>query len=150
MATDVNLTFDNAMMYNAKGTDVHALAKELKKFFNDKVKKAIKEDDEFLSAQRLKYDNCFFCGLSMDDKIVKLQCIYYCSGFKCGGARIQKNPYYEYKSSKSKMMQYFWLVVVTLCIYYVSFYVTLCQYMYLLCIICLYICYTGVSSVTTH
>ena len=41
--SDVRLTFENAMMYNKEGTFVHEMAKELKRKFEDDLKKSTKQ-----------------------------------------------------------------------------------------------------------
>ena len=59
---DVNLTFDNAMTYNEKGTVVYDMAKELKTKFEGDHKKLLAQLDEEDRERRQNERACVLCG----------------------------------------------------------------------------------------
>lgn len=83
---DVHLTFDNAMLYNPKNSDVYALAKNLKKEFDSKIKSKISEFERGIEERRKFPDYCGICGeMSLQYEPPN----YYCNG-TCG-QRIRRN-----------------------------------------------------------
>jgi E1A/CREB-binding protein len=87
---DVNLTFDNAMLYNPAGTVVHNMAVELKQKFSKEYEKLIalmKAEDE----RRKNSDACALCGC---EKLLFEPPVFYCNGLNCPSKRIRRNSYY--------------------------------------------------------
>jgi hypothetical protein len=88
---DVNLTFENAMLYNPEGSVVYNMAKEMKdKFAGDYttlIAKLKAEEDE----KRQKGDACALCGR---EKLLFEPPVFYCNGPKCSSQRIRRNSYY--------------------------------------------------------
>ena len=88
---DVNLTFENAMLYNPEGSVVYNMAKEMKdKFALDYtalITKLKAEEDE----KRKKGDACALCGM---EKLLFEPPVFYCNGLKCSSQRIRRNSYY--------------------------------------------------------
>lgn len=88
--SDVYLTFDNAMLYNAKGTFVHDFAKNLKKIFDTRYKASLVAYERKQIEARSNPQACLFCG----EVLLKFEPpVYYCNG-KCGGQRIRRNAFY--------------------------------------------------------
>lgn len=83
---DVHLTFSNAMTYNPKGSEVFALAKELKKTFDQRHKTVMNEIERSIQLSREHSDACLICG---EVKLLYEPPVYYCNG-KCGGQRIRR------------------------------------------------------------
>lgn len=87
---DVYLVFDNAMLYNPKGTPVNDLAKQLKKLFDQRFKASQLRYEHKLHEARQQHDACLFCG----ESLLKFEPpVYYCNG-KCGGQRIRRNAFF--------------------------------------------------------
>lgn len=88
---DVNLTFENAMVYNPEGSVVYNMAKEMKDTFlvdyNSLITKLKAEEDE----KRKKGDACALCG---SEKLLFEPPVFYCNGLKCSSQRIRRNSYY--------------------------------------------------------
>ena len=88
---DVNLTFENAMLYNPESSVVYNMAKEMKdKFALDYtalITKLKAEEDE----KRKKGDACALCGM---EKLLFEPPVFYCNGLKCSSQRIRRNSYY--------------------------------------------------------
>ncbi len=88
---DVNLTFENAMLYNPEGSVVYNMAKEMKdKFavdYENLILKLKAEEDE----KRTKGDACALCG---SEKLLFEPPVFYCNGLKCSSQRIRRNSYY--------------------------------------------------------
>jgi E1A/CREB-binding protein len=82
---DMNLVFDNAILYNPKGSDVHELAKSLKKIFESRMKSAITQFDRKLALSRNSKDICHVCCEALLNYEPP---VYYCNG-RCGGQRIR-------------------------------------------------------------
>eukprot|EP01038_Epipyxis_sp_PR26KG_P004228 gene4228-6004_t len=94
---DVHLTFDNAMTYNPKNSDVHMLAKQLKKDFEQKYRVAIHDFESKINLNRKNADTCLICGESQ----LKFEPpVYYCNG-RCGGSRIRRNAVYYSSNNNS-------------------------------------------------
>ena len=87
---DVHLCFDNAMLYNPRNSDVHTLAKNLKRDFDNQYKLAITHSEKAIELNRLNENACLVCGeigLKFEPPV------YYCNG-RCGGQRIRRNAFY--------------------------------------------------------
>ena len=87
---DVHLCFDNAMLYNPRNSDVHTLAKNLKRDFDNQYKLAITHSEKTIELNRLNENACLVCGeigLKFEPPV------YYCNG-RCGGQRIRRNAFY--------------------------------------------------------
>lgn len=99
---DINLTFDNAMLYNPKGSDIYNLAQQTKKQMEQKIKEIDHKTGAFLEKARRSEDHCIVCGTNgkkATDKIPSQDLkfeppVYYCNGNKCQGQRIKRNQYY--------------------------------------------------------
>jgi E1A/CREB-binding protein len=90
VAGDVQLVFDNAILYNPKENDYHKVAQQLKKSADNQFKQAIALHEKKIEEMRKHPDACNLCGESN----VKFEPpVYYCQG-KCGGQRIRRNAYY--------------------------------------------------------
>jgi E1A/CREB-binding protein len=87
---DVHLTFDNAMLYNPKSSQIHQLAKSFKKDFDNKYKNATAKYESTLEANRLDENACVICG---ETKLNFEPPVYYCNG-RCGGQRIRRNAFF--------------------------------------------------------
>lgn len=83
---DVHLTFNNATTYNQKGSDVHSLAKQLKKEFDTKHRAVMADIEKSIDIARDNSDTCLICG---EIKLLYEPPVYYCNG-KCGGQRIRR------------------------------------------------------------
>jgi len=87
--TDVHLTFDNAMVYNPKNSDVYMMAKSLKREFDNKYRQKVNEFERTLSLMRENPDSCLICG----EPALKFEPpVYYCNG-TCA-QRIRRNAVY--------------------------------------------------------
>ena len=83
---DVHLTFDNAMNYNPKNSDVHMLAKSLKKEFDAKYKQKVADFERNIAIMRENEDACLICG---EPNLKFEPPVYYCNG-TCA-QRIRRN-----------------------------------------------------------
>lgn len=84
--SDVYLTFDNAMLYNPKNTDVYLLASNLKKEFDKKFRAKLAEFEKSIEENRKNKDACLVCG----EVALKYEPpVYYCNG-TCA-QRIRRN-----------------------------------------------------------
>lgn len=93
---DVHLTFDNAMLYNPKNSDVFMLAKTLKREFDVKLKNKITEFERSIEERRRNVDCCLICGeLSLKFEPP----VYYCNG-TCG-QRIRRNAVFYSNASNN-------------------------------------------------
>jgi hypothetical protein len=59
---DVHLCFDNAMLYNPRNSDVHTLAKSLKREFDNHYKLAITHSEKAIEMNRTNESACLVCG----------------------------------------------------------------------------------------
>ena len=99
-AFDVRLTFQNAMRYNPKNSDVYVLAKLLLKDFDTKFGRAVSYHESMMEDKRANKEACLVCG----EISLKFEPpVYYCNG-KCGGQRIRRNSYF-YSAGNN---QYHW------------------------------------------
>ena len=85
---DVNLCFDNAILYNPKANEIATLAKDLKKLFDTVFKRTSANMEADFEYSRSNINNCLVCG----DYLTKFEPpVYYCNGSTCGGQRIRRN-----------------------------------------------------------
>jgi E1A/CREB-binding protein len=88
---DINLTFDNAMLYNPEGSVVWSMAKELKDKFVDDfavlMTQLYAEEEE----KRKNGDACSLCGC---EKLLFEPPVFYCNGLTCRSKRIRRNSYF--------------------------------------------------------
>eukprot|EP01036_Dinobryon_divergens_P022197 gene22197-30437_t len=75
--SDVHLTFDNAMHYNPKSSDVYLLAKSLKREFDIKFKQKRSEFEKMIEEMRRNPEACLICG---EEKLKFEPPVYYCNG----------------------------------------------------------------------
>jgi E1A/CREB-binding protein len=99
MAADVRLTFDNAMIYNPVGSEIHRIAKNARKEFNDKFVKKIADFERKISEDRQNNDACTICG---EIKLEFAPPVLYCSG-TCARAIKRGSWYYSNNAGT-----YFW------------------------------------------
>ena len=88
---DINLTFDNAMLYNPEGSVVWNMANELKdKFAKDYavLLKVLHAEEE---EKRKNGDACQLCGC---EKLLFEPPVFYCNGLNCRSKRIRRNSYF--------------------------------------------------------
>lgn len=88
---DVNLTFDNAMLYNAEGSVVYNMANEMKSLFEGDFKKMMQQIHVEAEEKRKNGDACALCGC---EKLLFEPPIFYCNGLNCQSTRIRRNSYY--------------------------------------------------------
>jgi E1A/CREB-binding protein len=84
--SDVHLTFDNAMLYNPKNTDVYNLASSLKKEFDKKYKAKLSDFERSIEENRKNKEACLVCG---EISLKYEPPVYYCNG-PCA-QRIRRN-----------------------------------------------------------
>lgn len=88
---DVNLTFDNAMLYNPEASVVWNMAKELKDKFTKDYDILIKQCEIEEEEKRKNGDACQLCGC---EKLLFEPPIFYCNGLNCRSKRIRRNSYF--------------------------------------------------------
>lgn len=89
-ASDMNLTFDNAMLYNPSHLEVHKYAKQSKKDFEVTYKQKVQQIERETEEKKKNLDACLLCG----ETLVKFEPpVYYCNG-KCNGQRIRRNSFF--------------------------------------------------------
>ena len=100
-ATEVKLTFENAMTYNEDGSVVHDMAAELKvKFVADHKKLMTQLEAEDREAR--KNDRaCTLCGC---EKLLFEPPVFFCNGMNCQSTRIRRNSHFYVGGTN----QYFW------------------------------------------
>ncbi len=87
----VNLTFENAMVYNPEGSVVYNMAKEMKDKFTLDYKNLIKQLEAEEDAKRTNGEACLLCGC---EKLLFEPPVFYCNGMNCASKRIRRNSYY--------------------------------------------------------
>ena len=97
----VNLTFENAMLYNPEGSVVYNMAKEMKDKFAQDYVALTKQLEAEEDAKRKNGEACLLCGC---EKLLFEPPIFYCNGLSCPSKRIRRNAYY-YVAGKN---QYHW------------------------------------------
>lgn len=98
---DVNLTFENAMAYNEKGSVVYDMANEMKEKFASDFEKLIKRLEEEDLEKRQNDKACVLCGC---EKRLFEPPVFFCNGINCASKRIRRNSHF-YIAGNS---QYFW------------------------------------------
>jgi len=98
---DVNLTFDNAMLYNQEGSVVHNMAKDMKTEFASEYKVLMKQLNAEEELKRKNGDACSLCGC---EKLLFEPQVFYCNGPSCPSKRIRRNSYYYVAGNN----QYHW------------------------------------------
>mmetsp|Transcript_13759 Transcript_13759/g.29222 ORF Transcript_13759/g.29222 Transcript_13759/m.29222 type:complete len:1610 (-) Transcript_13759:80-4909(-) len=88
---DVNLTFDNAMLYNPEGSVVWNMAKELKDKFTKDYAVLMKQLHAEEEEKRKNGDACSLCGC---EKLLFEPPVFYCNGMNCRSKRIRRNSYF--------------------------------------------------------
>ncbi|KAL9183138.1 hypothetical protein ACHAXT_004925 [Thalassiosira profunda] len=88
---DVNLTFDNAMLYNPDGSVVWNMAKELKDKLAKDLEGLMKQLHSEEEQKRQKGDACSLCGC---EKLLFEPPVFYCNGKNCRSKRIRRNSYF--------------------------------------------------------
>ncbi|KAG7373114.1 histone acetylation domain containing protein [Nitzschia inconspicua] len=98
---DVNLTFDNAMTYNEKGSVVFDMAKELKTKFEVDYKKMVQQLETEDRERRENERACVLCGC---EKRLFEPPVFFCNGMNCASKRIRRNSHFYIGGNN----QYFW------------------------------------------
>lgn len=99
--SDVNLTFDNAMTYNEKGSVVYDMAKELKTKFEVDYKKMVQQLETEDRERRENERACVLCGC---EKRLFEPPVFFCNGMNCASKRIRRNSHFYIGGNN----QYFW------------------------------------------
>ncbi|CAM9530579.1 unnamed protein product, partial [Phaeothamnion confervicola] len=100
-AHDCRLTFDNAMVYNERGSDVHNLGREMSNRFEAAFDELRAAADKEEAARRAVAGTCYLCGAA---KLTYEPMVYYCNGAACAGLRIPRNRNFYVGGNN----QYFW------------------------------------------
>merc|ERR1740139_2189182 len=98
---EVNLTFDNATLYNINGSVVHNMAKEMKLKFKQDFKKLLAQLSVEEDEKRKNGEACALCGC---EKLLFEPHVFYCNGANCPSKRIRRNSYYYVGANN----QYHW------------------------------------------
>lgn len=88
---DVNITFDNAMLYNPEGSVVWNMANELKEKFIKDLAVLMKQLHAEEEEKRKNGDACSLCGC---EKLLFEPPVFYCNGQSCRSKRIRRNSYF--------------------------------------------------------
>ena len=97
----VNLTFDNAMLYNPEGTVVYNMASEMKQQFAVDFAKLMTQLNAEEDVKRLNGEACLLCGC---EKLLFEPPVFYCNGMNCASKRIRRNSHYYVAGNN----QYHW------------------------------------------
>eukprot|EP00548_Thalassiothrix_antarctica_P005641 CAMPEP_0194137570 /NCGR_PEP_ID=MMETSP0152-20130528/7459_1 /TAXON_ID=1049557 /ORGANISM="Thalassiothrix antarctica, Strain L6-D1" /LENGTH=1691 /DNA_ID=CAMNT_0038834663 /DNA_START=284 /DNA_END=5359 /DNA_ORIENTATION=- len=97
----VNLTFENAMLYNPEGSVVFNMAKEMNVKFKVDYENLIRQLNLEEDAKRKNGEACSLCGC---EKLLFEPPVFYCNGLNCPSKRIRRNSYYYVGSNN----QYHW------------------------------------------
>jgi len=87
----VQITFDNAMLYNPEGSVVYNMAHEMKTKFLHDFENLMKQLNAEEDAKRRKGEACSLCGC---EKLLFEPPVFYCNGLNCPSKRIRRNSYY--------------------------------------------------------
>lgn len=91
VAQDARLTFDNAMLYNPKSSEVHAVAKQFKRDFEVRYKAMLSKYELEIEQGKRAEGACHLCG----DANLKFEPpVYYCNGRRCSCQRIRRGSNY--------------------------------------------------------
>ena len=88
---DALLVFDNAMLYNPKGSEVHQIAKAYRNDFQKLFANQLSNAERRIEENRRDQNKCKICGeltLTFEPPV------FYCKGNKCAGQRIRRNSWY--------------------------------------------------------
>jgi hypothetical protein len=88
---DINLTFDNAMLYNPEGSVVWNMANELKEKFTKDLAILVTQLHAEEEEKRKNGDACQLCGC---EKLLFEPPVFYCNGLSCRSKRIRRNSYF--------------------------------------------------------
>ena len=91
VAQDVRLTFDNAMLYNAKTDDVHLVAKQFKRDFKVRYEGMLAKLDQDIEVAKSHENACKLCG---EINLKYEPPVYYCNGRRCSSQRIRRGSNY--------------------------------------------------------
>ena len=97
----VNLSFDNAMTYNEKGSVVYDMANELKVKFEADYKKLVQQLESEDRERRENDRACVLCGC---EKRLFEPPVFFCNGMNCASKRIRRNSHFYIGGNN----QYFW------------------------------------------
>jgi E1A/CREB-binding protein len=97
----VNLTFDNAMLYNPEGSVVYKMAKDMKAEFEQDFEKLMEQLRREEDIKRRNGEACSLCGC---EKLLFEPPVFYCNGLNCPSKRIRRNSYYYVAGNN----QYHW------------------------------------------
>ena len=87
----VNITFENAMLYNPEGSVVYNMANEMKTKFAQDYEILMKQLNEDEDTKRRNGEACSLCGC---EKLQFEPPVFYCNGLNCPSKRIRRNSYY--------------------------------------------------------
>jgi len=87
----VQITFDNAMLYNPEGSVVYNMASEMKTKFLQDYDILLKQLNAEEDAKRRNGEACSLCGC---EKLLFEPPVFYCNGVNCPSKRIRRNSYY--------------------------------------------------------
>eukprot|EP00536_Pseudo-nitzschia_multiseries_P016034 jgi/Psemu1/247266/estExt_Genewise1.C_10040019 len=87
----VQITFDNAMLYNPEGSVVYNMAHEMKTKFIQDFDNLMKQLNAEEDAKRRNGEACSLCGC---EKLLFEPPVFYCNGLNCPSKRIRRNSYY--------------------------------------------------------
>jgi len=87
----VQITFDNAMMYNPEGSVVYNMANEMKMKFIQDFEVLMKQLNAEEDVKRRNGEACSLCGC---EKLLFEPPVFYCNGLNCPSKRIRRNSYY--------------------------------------------------------
>jgi E1A/CREB-binding protein len=97
----VNLTFDNAMLYNPEGSVVYNMASEMKSQFASDFAKLMAQLNAEEDVKRKNGEACLLCGC---EKLLFEPPVFYCNGLNCPSKRIRRNSHYYVAGNN----QYHW------------------------------------------
>jgi len=87
----VNLTFENAMLYNPQGSVVYNMAEEMKAKFAQDYQVLLNQLNAEEDSKRRNGEACLLCGC---EKLIFEPPVFYCNGSNCPSKRIRRNSYY--------------------------------------------------------
>lgn len=109
---DVHLTFDNAMLYNHKQSDIYDLAKRVKKDFDAKMKHKTAQIDRNFELSRQETTNCLICG---EFNLIFEPPVFYCN--KCN-KKVKRGSHFYYAATGESTI----IAIIRCIIYYIIIY----------------------------
>ena len=94
--SDVHLTFDNAMLYNPKNSDVYSVALNAKREFDKKYRAKLSDFERQIDENRKNKEACLICG---EISLKYEPPVYYCNG-TCA-QRIRRNAVFYSNNSNT-------------------------------------------------